>query len=124
MSTKDDIEIKWFGKKASRLPQACWFKLYDLDGNCELCKMGEWIKPENIIGSPLISAAEKVRNGDISVELIDSALVAPFGKKLLHYNEKGLCPDLHFNLYNNIWNTNFPIWYSDDAVFRFKIERK
>ena len=23
------------------------------------------------------------------------------------------------NLYNNIWNTNFPMWYSDDALFRF-----
>ena len=119
----ENVEIKWFGKKASRIPQACWFKLKGLTENWELCKMGEWIKADSIIGSPLISAAEKVRNGDVTVELTDSALVAPFGKKLLHYNEKGLCQDLNFNLYNNIWNTNFPIWYSDDAIFRFKIIR-
>ena len=25
----------------------------------------------------------------------------------------------HFNLFNNIWNTNFPMWYEDDARFRF-----
>ncbi len=122
--SKGDIEIKWFGKKASRLPQACWFKINSLEENWELCKMGEWIKADSIIGSPLISAAEKVRNGNTVIELLDSALVAPFGKKLLHYNEKNLCQDLYFNLYNNIWNTNFPIWYSDDAIFRFKIDRK
>ena len=23
---------------------------------------------------------------------------------------------------NNIWNTNFPMWYSDDAVFRFAVK--
>ena len=85
--------------------------------------MDEWINPETIIGSPLISAAEKVRNSKATIELIDSVLVAPFGKKLLHYNEKNLSEDLHFNLYNNIWNTNFPMWYSDDAIFRFKITK-
>ena len=29
----------------------------------------------------------------------------------------------YFNLYNNIWNTNFPMWYSDDAMFRFLITK-
>lgn len=120
--SKDNVEIKWFDKKASRLPQACWFKIKGLDEKWELCKMGEWIKADSIIGSPLISACEKIRNGNTEIELIDSALVAPFGKKLLHYNEKDLCQDLHFILYDNIWNTNFPIWYSDDAIFRFKIK--
>ena len=119
--SEGSVEIKWFGKKASRLPQACWFKLKGHVENWELCKMGEWIKADSIIGSPLISAAESVRNGRVMIELLDSALVAPFGKRLLHYNEKDLCQDMYFNLYNNIWNTNFPLWYSDDAVFRFKI---
>jgi hypothetical protein len=26
---------------------------------------------------------------------------------------------MHFNLYNNVWGTNFPMWYEDDARFRF-----
>lgn len=121
--SKDYTEIKWFNKKASRLPQACWFKYKGQAENWELCKMGEWIKPDSIIGSPLISAAEKVRNGHIMIEPLDSALVAPFGKRLLQYNVKDISKDLYFNLYNNIWNTNFPIWYSDDAIFRFKIKQ-
>lgn len=117
------IEIKWFDKKASRLPQACWFKLLGQQEKWQLCKMGEWIDAENVIGSPLIAACEKVKNDSTVIEMLDSALVAPFGKKLLHYNEKELCEDLYFNLYDNIWNTNFPLWYSDDAIFRFKIEK-
>ena len=29
---------------------------------------------------------------------------------------------VHFNLHNNLYNTNFPLWYSDDAAFRFNLE--
>ena len=28
---------------------------------------------------------------------------------------------MHFNLYNNLWGTAFPQWYSDDALFRFTL---
>jgi hypothetical protein len=28
---------------------------------------------------------------------------------------------LHFNLYNNIWGTNHPMWYDEDAKFRFAL---
>ena len=119
------LEIKWFNKKGSRLPQACWLKIKGYEEKWELNKLGEWIRPSEIIGSPLISAVEKgVRNKDVVIEPIDSALVAPYGKMLLHYNEKNLKEDLYFNLYNNIWNTNFPMWYSDDALFRFRIKER
>jgi len=118
------VEIKWFDKKASRFPQACWFKIKGYDQAIELCKMGKWIKAENVLGSPLICAAESVRNGNTIIEPLDSALVCPFGKRLLQYNVKEVAEDLHFNLYNNIWNTNFPMWYSDDAVFRFAIKKQ
>jgi len=26
---------------------------------------------------------------------------------------------MYVNLYNNIWGTNFPMWYAEDARFRF-----
>ncbi len=34
-------------------------------------------------------------------------------------------PDLqadgfHLNLYNNVWGTNFPMWYDEDALFRYR----
>lgn len=121
----DTLEIKWFGKKVSRLPQAFWLKICGFDEEWELHKLGSWIKPQNVVGSPLISAVDRgVRNDTFTIEPLDSPLVAPYGRRLLQYNCKVEKQDLYFNLYNNIWNTNFPMWYDDDAMFRFVISKR
>jgi len=124
LKIKDNhIELKWFSKKNCRLPQACWLKFKDEKEDWEINKLNTWIKPENVIGSPLISAVDKgIRNDEKTIIPLDSALVAPFGRKLLHYEFESLKQDMYFLLYDNIWNTNFPIWYSDDAIFRFIIK--
>ncbi len=115
------VTVKWFGKKPSRLPQAFWLKFKGMEEKWELSKMGGlWVKPSELIGSPFISAIDKgVRNPDTYIESLDAALVAPYGRRLLRYGEERGSEDLYFNLYNNIWNTNFPMWYSDDGLFRF-----
>lgn len=117
-------DVRWYGKKASRLPQAFWLKFKDLDGNWELGKLGEWIKADEVIGSPLISAVDRgVRCEKCFITTYDAALVAPFGKKLLRYTTDDLESDMNFILYDNIWNTNFPMWYEDDAMFRFEVKK-
>lgn len=113
-------ELSWFSKQPSRLPQAFWFKFKGLDENWQISKMNKWIDPEKIIGSPLIMATDNgVKNNDVHIEPLDSALIAPFGRRLLDFEMYPHNQDLYFNLYNNIWNTNFPMWYSDDTRFRF-----
>ena len=120
----DKVEIKWFGKKPSRFPQAFWFKMKGFEEKWTIHKMGRWISPESIIGSPYISGTDfGVKNGSITIESLDCALVAPYGRRLLQYGKAPKEQDLYFNLYNNIWNTNFPMWYSDDAIFRFIIRK-
>ena len=119
------VEIKWFGKRANRLPQAYWLKFKNLDENWELSKMGQWIKPCNIIGSPLISAVDKgIRNKDVEIESLDAVLIAPFGRRLLDFDLQPQKQNMYFNLYNNIWNTNFPMWYDEDAKFRFIFKKQ
>jgi hypothetical protein len=87
-------------------------------------KMGRWIDPESIIGSPYISGTDfGVKNESYTIESLDCALVAPYGRRLLQYGKIPSRQDLYLNLYNNIWNTNFPMWYEDDAVFRFSIQK-
>lgn len=116
--------VKWFDKKASRLPQAYWLKFKGLDEKWEVNKLGEWINPDEVIGSPLIMATyDGVKNKDVTIKTLDAALVAPFGRRLLQYGVEEKKQDLYFNLYNNQWNTNFPMWYSDDGLFRFEIEK-
>lgn len=115
--------IQWFGKGISRLPQAFWLKFEGLSEGWEIEKMGTWIRPEEIVGSPLITAIDRgIRNADGMMESLDAALVAPFGRHLLEYDIGKQPQDMWFNLYNNIWNTNFPMWYGEDALFRFRWE--
>ena len=115
-------QLNWYGKKACRLPQACWLKFKGYKESWQVNKLGHWIDVMDIVGSPLICAVDEgVRNGQVAIHPLDSALVAPFGRRLLQYNCGKVNQDMYFNLYNNIWNTNFPLWYSDDAVFRFTI---
>ncbi len=116
------LTIQWFGKQPDRRPQACWLKFHGMEENWQLHKMGQWLDPTKVVGSPLIHAVlDGVRNDSVQITPLDSALVCPFGKRLLQYTFEPLAQDMHFLLYNNIWNTNFPMWYSDDALFRFAI---
>jgi len=32
-----------------------------------------------------------------------------------------LTKGMHFDLYNNLWGTNFPMWFEDDCRFRFRL---
>lgn len=123
--TEGELNISMFGKSASRLPQAFWLKFKKLGENWEISKLGQWIKPEDVVGSPLICATDRgVRNADTEVYPVDSTLLAPFGRNLLRYGIETKEQDMYFNLYNNVWNTNFPMWYSDDTLFRFKINKR
>lgn len=119
------VNVRWFGKKCSRLPQACWFKIKGLQEKWKIEKLGQWIDPNEIIDSPYICGIDSgVQNDDVMIKSLDCGLVAPFGKRLLQYNCGEVRQDLHFNLYNNIWNTNFPMWYTDDGSFTFEILKK
>ena len=119
---QENLKIQWFDKKVSRFPQACWFKLKGLEENWKIQKMGRWISPLEIIGSPFIVGLDGgVKNSTTTIKSLDCALVAPFGRRLLTYDFDSHPQDMYFNLYNNIWNTNFPMWYTDDAMFRFEI---
>lgn len=123
--TGDAFSVKWFDKKPLRLPNAFWLKVNGQKEKWQIHKLGQWIDPEEVLGSPLIAATDYgVKNDTIEIETLDAALVAPFGRRLLDFEKHPQKQDLYFNLYNNIWNTNFPFWYSDDAVFRFRIKRR
>ena len=117
-------EIKWFKKGKLRLPHAIWFKLNGFEEKWEIRKLGRWINAEDIIGSPLICATDYgVRSQSYEIESCDAALVAPFGRRLNDYETNPKGQDLYFNLYNNVWNTNFPMWYGDDTKFTFKVKK-
>lgn len=120
----EHLTVQWFDKKISRLPQTFYLKFTEYGENWQLNKMNQWIKPEDVIGSPLYSAVyEGIENSLVKIESLDAALVAPFGKNILNHQASAKEQDMHFVLYTNVWNTNFPQWYGEDSLFRFKLKK-
>ena len=114
--------VRWLAKEPSRLPQALWLMFSGMNEKWEIEKLGEWISPDDILDSRLISAFDSgARNDEFFIKSYDCALAAPYGRHLLEYDIATEKQDLYFNLYNNIWNTNLPMWFGEDAVYRFEI---
>ena len=123
------ITLKWFNKPACRLPEAFWLSFNPLlasSGTWHIHKLGRRIDPRDVISNgarTLHSFDEGVSYSDprLTIQSLDAALVAPSRPSLLDFHNQ--IPDMsggmHFNLYNNIWGTNFPMWFEDDAQFRF-----
>jgi hypothetical protein len=128
-----EIMVQWFGKPACRLPEALWCSFIPCvsEPACwEMDKMGEWISPSDVIcgGNRLLHAVQSgvrcpVRTGHLLLETLDAPLVAPGAPQLLRHNndDPNDTGGMHINLYNNVWGTNFPMWYADDARFRFAL---
>jgi hypothetical protein len=81
------------------------------NGNRHLHVVGRGVRLENKQNALLISP-------------LDSALVAPGQRSLLDFNNDlpDLSQGMHFCLLNNLWGTNFPMWFEEDCRFRFEIE--
>jgi len=128
-----DLDLQWFGKQATRLPEAIWFgfKPKLAKPNCwQMDKMGQLISPLETVhggGRYLHAVWSGIRcdgpDGTLIINACDSALVAPVQPALLRCDNKPLNLDqgMHFNLYNNLYGTNFTAWYDDDARFRFHL---
>lgn len=127
------FDLQWFQKPANRQPEALWFSFcpaVSADGTWEMDKMGQRISPLDVVpgGNRHLHAVSRgvfYSDGEhqLAIETLDAPLLAPGIPSLLNFD--GRQPDLargmHFNLYNNVWGTNFPLWYDDDARFRFSL---
>jgi len=127
------VTMQWFDKQACRLPEALWLSFAPVvaaDGRCSLDKMGQKISPHDVVrnGARTLHAVDRGvsyddAHGRLSIETLDAPLVAMGEPTLLNFPNQQLALDkgIHVNLYNNVWGTNFPQWYDDDAAFRFVI---
>ena len=127
-----NLTFQWFRKSATRLPEASWLSFnpkVKLTAGWTIQKMGEWIDPVDVVnnGNRKVHAVESVRHTNKSDRLtitpLDTPVVALGHCSLLKFNNysPALSKGIHFNLHNNIWGTNFPMWFEDDAKFRFKL---
>jgi hypothetical protein len=122
-----DMKVQWFDKPANRRPEALWLQFAP-----RLPARSRWILEK--VGVPL-DAHDVVRDGnrhlhavggsivagDFSLTSLDAPLVSIGTPQLLrhHNRQPSLTSGVSVILFNNLWGTNFPMWTSDDAAFRF-----
>jgi hypothetical protein len=122
-----EIRLVLRDKPANRMPEAGFLSLTPAGAaDWALRKMGLWNDGKNIVrrGGGQLQAVEAVRAGEITVTPLDSALVAPAGAPFMPFQPEE--PDygrgVRFNLYNNKWGTNFPMWWEGSIAFRFVLD--
>jgi hypothetical protein len=99
------------------------------DGDWNFRKMGLWHRSGNIAtsGGGQLQAVTAARgdlvDGPLTIETFDAPLVAPQGSDFMTFYRTR--PDfgsgIRFNLHNNKWGTNFPMWWQGDFQARFRL---
>ena len=124
--------MSWFGKDASRLTEAVFLHLYPA-GDFTTVKMGEEIdyRTTASMGGRNLHAVEKciIKNDENTFELYNrhSPLISIGRGKILEYDNKIESVEkdgVSYVLCDNVWGTNFPLWYEDNARFAFSIMKK
>lgn len=129
------IEIIWLDKPANRLTESTVFRMYPGCGADDLryIKIDSKINPLSVVrnGSRNLSAVRGVRFKVDGAEYTINNLHAPLaglgeGKILKFDNhfEDVKADGIAFILHDNVWGTNFPLWYEDNAYFCFEITKQ
>lgn len=135
------MELQWFNKTATRLPEALWLSFSPSVGEgaqWRVHKISSWIDPCDVVvnGSQHLHAVQdgftcSSGNGvhGLNVKPLDSPLlsVGVLSAFPVPLGSVGSPDAVHYNLYNNLWGTNYIMWYpfikeDKDSKFRFLIQ--
>ena len=128
--TEDGLksDVSWYGKDANRLTEAIYMHIFPMQ-DIKLKKLGCAVKPDEVThnGSRNLHAVQSVEMGEFEIINYHSPLVSVGKGKILEFDNKledAKQDGLSFVLYNNVWGTNFPLWYEDNARFEFEIRKR
>ena len=126
------ITLDLAGRDASRLPEATWLAFRPRVGaaaSWHLTKLGTPVDSRSVVrgGNRSLHAVADARlDGPRRAVLtpLDSPLVAVGEPALLRFDGRLPQPDdgIHVNLHNNVWGTNFRMWFDDDMRYRFTLD--
>ena len=128
------LNLSWFGKPATRMPEALWLTFNPIAGDRKgwtLDKSGEAISPFDVVpsGNRQMHCLQKVfeyqQSGDrFAVETLDAPVVALGDRTPLRFSndQPDLSKGIHSCLYNNAWGTNYIMWYGEDVCARFVLK--
>ena len=125
-SNRLTAELLWQNKPANHLPESIMFHVYPRSEKVSFTKLGRRIDPFDIVrnGNRNIAAVENIELDGVKITNLHSPLVGIGKGKILHFDNEysPLSDGIAYVLYDNIWGTNFPLWYSDNAYFKYDIE--
>lgn len=128
------IELIWTGKDSNRIQEETLLRLYPNTNKKNILynKLGNYINPYDVVesGNRSNSAVLNIhclspQKQAFTITNIHCPLVSlGKGKIMLFDNifEDVEKDGLSYILHNNIWGTNFPLYYSDNAYFKTEIE--
>jgi hypothetical protein len=122
--------LQWFNKPACRIPEASWFSFIPAiqSGTWILDKMDQPVDFRDVVknGNRKLHAIQTgvrlTKNSDeCTIRSLDAPLVAPDERTLLNFDNRLPQADggVHFCLHNNVWGTNFRMWFDEDMKYRF-----
>jgi hypothetical protein len=126
------IQLRLADRTASRLPEASWLTINPIvtdPTGWRMSKLGTDVSPLDVVrnGNRNLHAVDAVRYDDdaitATIETEDAPVVAVGRPRILEFdNQYGdLANGFHLNLHNNIWGTNFRMWFDDDVVYRVRL---
>jgi hypothetical protein len=125
------LNLSWFGKPATRMPEALWLTFNPIAEDQKgwmLEKSGEAISPFDVVvsGNRCMHCLQKgfeYKQGEHSfvVETLDAPVVAMGERTPLRFSndQPDLSKGIHSCLYNNAWGTNYIMWYGEDVHARY-----
>lgn len=126
------LSVEWLKKDAARTTESIALRLYPAsDTTLRYVKLGQVIAPDNIVskGGRKLMAVEKtlfdIAGKEYSLICKEAPLIATDGGNILHFDNQSVndaSKGVAYILYNNVWGTNFPLWYEDSAMFNIEIE--
>lgn len=125
------FELVWCGKDANRLTEAIFLHLYPNLDTLTMSKLGSAIDYREVasMGGRNLHAVEKCickgAGGNFEIYNYHAPLLSVGQGKILEYDNKienAEQDGISYVLYDNVWGTNFPLWYEDNARFAFEID--
>lgn len=125
------IELYWADKPANRLTESTILRLYPACTQEEIryTKIDTEVDPMTVVknGNRNLSAVWDMHFGPYRFANRHAALIGLGKGKILRFDNQfeGVEKNgIAYILHDNVWGTNFPLWYEDNAYFRFDIIRR
>lgn len=120
-----ELSVALLDKAANRMPEAGFVHVTPAGASdWDYLKMGLWQPAMRVArkGGAQLQAVTAVRSRGLRLEPLDTPLVAPTGAPFMRFHpEPPPLSGIRFNLYNNKWGTNFPMWWEGDFTARYRL---